>query len=83
MEQLNLTVELSSKSRVIASSGAFQIELMKQVNFDGRLVGELMEEEPLIESRLEGLIGSAYQQGEIEYLEGDKVAIAMAVKMSG
>ena len=41
------------------------IELMKQVNFDGRLVGELMEEEPLIESRLEGLIGSAYQQGEI------------------
>ena len=28
------------------------IELMKQVNFDGRLVGELMEEEPLIESRL-------------------------------
>ena len=59
------------------------IELMKQVNFDGRLVGELMEEEPLIESRLEGLIGSAYQQGEIEYLEGEKVAIALAVKMSG
>ena len=59
------------------------IEIMKQVNFDGRLVGELMEEEPLIESRLEGLIGSAYQQGEIEYLEGKKVAIALAVKMSG
>ena len=59
------------------------IELMKQVNFDGRLVGELMEEEPLIESRLKGLIGSAYQQGEIEYLEGEKVAIALAVKMSG
>ena len=59
------------------------IELMKQVNFDGRLVGELMEGEPLIESRLEGLIGSAYQQGEIEYLEGEKVAIALAVKMSG
>ena len=56
---------------------------MKEVNFDGRLVGELMEEEPLIESRLEGLIGSAYQQGEIEYLEGEKVAIALAVKMSG
>ena len=59
------------------------IELMKQVNFDGRLVGELMNDEPLIESRLEGLIGSAYQQGEIEYLEGDKVAIALAVRMSG
>ena len=59
------------------------IELMKQVNFDGRLVGELMANEPLIESRLEGLIGSAYQQGEIEYLEGKKVAIALAVRMSG
>ena len=59
------------------------IELMKQVNFDGRLVGELMNDEPLIGSRLEGLIGSAYQQGEIEYLEGDKVAIALAVRMSG
>ena len=59
------------------------IELMKKVNFDGRLVGELMSEEPLIESRLEGLIGSAYQQGEIEYLEGNKVAIALAVRMSG
>ena len=42
-----------------------------------------MEDEPLIGSRLEGLIGSAYQQGEIEYLEGEKVAIALAVKMSG
>ena len=29
------------------------IELMKKVNFDGRLVGELMSEEPLIFSRLE------------------------------
>ena len=56
---------------------------MKQINFDGRLVGELMNDEPLIESRLEGLIGSAYQQGEIEYLEGEKVAIALAVRMSG
>ena len=59
------------------------IELMKQINYDGRLVGELMSDEPLIESRLEGLIGSAYQQGEIEYLEGEKVAIALAVRMSG
>ena len=70
-----------AEARTIARSNL--IKLMKQVNFDGRLVGELMEDEPLIGSRLEGLIGSAYQQGEIEYLEGEKVAIALAVKMSG
>ena len=70
-----------AEARTIARSNL--ITLMKQVNFDGRLVGELMEDEPLIGSRLEGLIGSAYQQGEIEYLEGEKVAIALAVKMSG
>tara|TARA_B110001450_G_C17603658_1_gene474096 strand:+ start:64 stop:936 length:873 start_codon:yes stop_codon:yes gene_type:complete len=70
-----------AEARTIARSNL--IELMKQVNFDGRSVGELMDDEPLIESRLEGLIGSAYQQGEIEYLEGDKVAIALAVRMSG
>jgi len=29
------------------------------------------------------LVGSAYQQGEIEYLERKEVAIALAVKMSG
>jgi GNAT superfamily N-acetyltransferase len=34
MEQLNLTVKLSSKSRVIASSGPFQIELMNQVGLE-------------------------------------------------
>ena len=70
-----------AEARTIARSNL--IEVMKQVNFDGRSVGELMDDEPLIESRLEGLIGSAYQQGEIEYLEGDKVAIALAVRMSG
>ena len=70
-----------AEARTIARANL--IKLMKQVNFDGRLVGELMEDEPLIGSRLEGLIGSAYQQGEIEYLEGEKVAIALAVKMSG
>ena len=70
-----------AEARTIARSNL--IELMKRVNFDGRSVGELMDDEPLIESRLEGLIGSAYQQGEIEYLEGDKVAIALAVRMSG
>ena len=59
------------------------IELMKQVNFDGRLVSEMMNDEPIIANRIEGLIGSAYQQGEIEYLEGEKVAIALAVRLSG
>ena len=72
-----------AKAEARTNARANLIELMKQVNFDGRLVGELMEDEPLIGSRLEGLIGSAYQQGEIEYLEGEKVAIALAVKMSG
>ena len=70
-----------AQARIEARSNL--IELMKQVNFDGRLVGELISDDPLIYSRLEGLIGSAYQQGEIEYLEGEKVAIALAVRMSG
>ena len=72
-----------AKAKARTNARTNLIELMKQVNFDGRLVSELMNDEPLIESRLEGLIGSAYQQGEIEYLEGNKVAIALAVRMSG
>jgi hypothetical protein len=72
-----------AKAEARTTARANLIKLMRQVNFDGRLVGDLMEDEPLIKSRLEGLIGSAYQQGEIEYLEGKKVAIALAVKMSG
>ena len=59
------------------------VEIVKKVNFDGRLVGDLMMDEPLIQNRVESLIGSAYQQGEIEYLEENKVAIALAVRMSG
>ena len=72
-----------AKAQARTKARANMIELMKKVNFDGRLVAELMSEEPLIASRLEGLIGSAYQQGEIEYLEGKKVAVALAVRMSG
>ena len=72
-----------AKAQARSQARSNLIELMKKVNFDGRLVGELMSEEPLIASRLEGLIGSAYQQGEIEYLEGKKVAVALAVRMSG
>ncbi|GIT32095.1 MAG: hypothetical protein Ct9H300mP2_1740 [Candidatus Neomarinimicrobiota bacterium] len=59
------------------------VEIVKKVNFDGRFVEDLMTIEPLIQNRVESLIGSAYQQGEIEYLEKNKVAIALAVRMSG
>ena len=59
------------------------LDLVMIVNFDGRTVGELMVDDPLIESRVETLVGSAYQQGEIEYLERKEVAIALAIKMSG
>ena len=45
------------------------VEIVKTVNFDGRFVEDLMTNEPLIQNRVESLIGSAYQQGEIEYLE--------------
>jgi len=57
--------------------------LIKLVNFDGRTVGEMMISDRLTESRVESFVGSAYQQGEIEYLERKEVAIALAVKMSG
>ena len=59
------------------------LDLIKIVNFDGRTVGEMMIQDPLTSSRIETLVGSAYQQGEIEYLERQEVAIALAVKMSG
>ena len=59
------------------------LDLIKIVNFDGRTVGEMMIEDPLTSSRIKTLVGSAYQQGEIEYLERQEVAIALAIKMSG
>ena len=59
------------------------LSLVKIVNFDGRTVGELMLDDPLTESRVKSLVSSAYQQGEIEYLERKEVAIALAIKMSG
>ena len=59
------------------------LDLIKIVNFDGRTVGEMMIQDPLTSSRIETLVGSAYQQGEIEYLERQEVAIALAIKMSG
>jgi len=59
------------------------LDLIKLVNFDSRTVGEIMLSDRLIENRVTSLIGSAFQQGEIEYLEKNEVAIALAVKMSG
>jgi len=72
-----------AKAQARTNARSNLIELIKQVNYNGTLVGELMNDEPLIESRMGGLIGSAYQQGEIEYSEGKQVAIALAVRMSG
>ena len=59
------------------------LDLIKLVHFDSRTVGEIMVVDKLIESRIETLVGSAYQQGEIEYLERNEVAIALAINMSG
>lgn len=59
------------------------LDLIKMVHFDSRTVGEIMMSDRLIESRIKSLIGSAYQQGEIEYLERNEVVIALAIKMSG
>ena len=59
------------------------LDLIKMVHFDSRTVGEIMMSDRLVKSRIESLIGSAYQQGEIEYLERNEVVIALAIKMSG
>ena len=72
-----------SKGEARAAARKNLLSLVKIVNFDGRTVGEIMLEDPLTESRIETLVGSAYQQGEIEYLERKEVAIALAIKMSG
>ena len=72
-----------SKGEAKSRAREHLMDLVKLVNFDDRTVGEIMGEDPLIESRIKSLVGSAYQQGEIEYLERSEVAIALAVKMSG
>ena len=72
-----------SKGEARAIARKNLLNLVKIVNFDGRTVGEIMLEDPLTESRIGTLVGSAYQQGEIEYLEKKEVAIALAIKMSG
>ena len=72
-----------SKGEARARARENLLDLVKLVNFDGRTVGEMMVSDPLTESRGETLVGSAFQQGEIEYLERKEVAIALAIKMSG
>ena len=72
-----------SKGEAKAQARENMMGLIKIVNFDGRTVGEIMYDDPLTQRRVETLVGSAYQQGEIEYLERQEVAIALAIKMSG
>tara|TARA_B100001250_G_scaffold413538_1_gene448002 strand:- start:487 stop:1296 length:810 start_codon:yes stop_codon:yes gene_type:complete len=72
-----------SKSEARSLARKNLLDLIKLVNFDSRTVGEIMSSDRLIDNRVSNLIGSAYQEGEIEYLERNEVAIALAVKMSG
>ena len=72
-----------SKGEARAKARENLLDLVMMVNYDGRTVGEIMVDEPLTQNRVETLVGSAYQQGEIEYLERKEVAIALAIKMSG
>ena len=72
-----------SKGEAKARARENLLDLIKLVHFDSRTVGEIMVSDQLIESRIETLVGSAYQQGEIEYLERNEVAIALAINMSG
>jgi len=72
-----------SKGEARAQARENLLDLIRIVNFDGRTVGDIMLSETLVEKRVESLVGSAFQQGEIEYLEKNEVAIALAVKMSG
>ena len=72
-----------SKGEARARARENLLDLVKLVNFDGRTVGEMMVSDPLTESRVETLVGRAFQQGDIEYLERKEVAIALAIKMSG
>ena len=72
-----------SKGEARATARENLLDLVKLVHFDSRTVGEMMLSDNLTQNRVESLVESAYQQGEIEYLEKKEVAIALAVKMSG
>ena len=72
-----------SKGEARARARENLLDLIKIVHFDSRTVGELMLSDYLIKSRVESLVSSAYQRGEVEYLKLNEVAIALAIKMSG
>ena len=82
LETIEKNLKLS-KGEAKAKARENLIDIVKLVNFDGRMVGELIHEDPFIKSRVKSLVESAYQQGEIEYLEKKEVAISLAIKMSG
>ena len=63
-----------SKGEARALARENLLDLVKLVNFDSRTVGELMRGDYLTENRIRSLVESAYQQGEIEYLEKNKIA---------
>ena len=72
-----------SKGEARALARENLLDLVRLVNFDSRTVGELMLGDHLTENRIRSLVESAYQQGEVEYLEKKEVVVALAVKMSG
>ena len=82
LQLIEINLKLS-KGEARARARENLLDLIRMVHFDSRTVGELMVSDRLIESQVESLVGSAYQQGEIEYLERNEVAIALAIKMSG
>ena len=53
-----------SKAEARARARENLLDLVKLVNFDGRTVREIMNSDGLTESRVESLVGSAFQQGE-------------------
>lgn len=82
LEVIEKNLKISKgEAKAIARENLFDI--VKLVNFDGRMVGELMLDDHFTKNRVKSLVESAFQQGEIEYLEKKEVAISLAVKMSG
>ena len=82
LEVIEKNLKISKgEAKAIARENLFDI--VKLVNFDGRMVGELMLDDHFTKNRVKSLVESAFQQGEIEYLKKKEVAISLAVKMSG
>ena len=82
LQIIEKNIELS-KGEARAKARQNLLDLVMLVNFDGRTVGDIVINDPLIDSRINTLVGSAYQQGEIQYLEKNEVSISLAIKLSG